>query len=330
MSGRIIVGDALSVLRTLPSESVHCVVTSPPYYGLRDYGHDGQIGLEATPDAYLTELVVVFREVRRVLRSEGTLWINLGDSYAGGGNGGGGSFAKDNARNAANVDKNFAMRRGALRYPTGFKTKDRMMIPARTALALQADGWWLRDEIIWHKPNPMPTSTRDRTTPAHEMLYMFAKSARYYYDMDAVKEPAVSSNRKKWTDGVSDKQRGHGRRHAGFNGRYAERIRRAGAPSHRHPRSVWSIPTRPFKDAHFATFPPDLARPCILAGCPPNGVVLDPFFGSGTVGVVAEMQMRDFVGIELNPTYADMAWRRILALESPLRARNALLRSLAI
>jgi DNA modification methylase len=185
------------------------------------------------------------------------------------------------------------------------------MIPARVALALQADGWWLRDEIVWHKPNPMPVSVTDRTTPAHEMLYMFSKSARYHYDMEAVKEPAVTTSRKKWTDGGSDKQRGHGRTHAGFNGRYAERIMREGAPKTRQPRSVWSISPHPFSGAHFATFPPDLIRPCILAGCPADGTVLDPFFGAGTTGLVAAELGRNAIGIELNPEYGCIAAERL-------------------
>lgn len=286
---------------------------------LRTYFVRAEIGLEATPDAYVAELVAVFREVRRVLRSDGTLWLNLGDSYAGSwgaqsrgadypGTLQGGSTL--HARQIAAHPKGQA-HTGSLKRTPGLKNKDRMMIPARVALALQADGWWLRDEIIWHKPNPMPVSVTDRTTPAHEMVYMFSKSARYYYDMESVKEPAISTKISKWTDGGADKQRGHGRQHAGFSGRYAEKLAREGVPETRQPRSVWSIATRPFKGAHFATFPPALVRPCILAGCPVGGTVLDPFFGAGTTGFVADQLGRSAIGIELNPEYAAIASERL-------------------
>lgn len=236
----ILVGDVRARLAQIASESISCIVTSPPYFGLRDYGCDGQIGLEATPDAYIAELVAVFRE-------------------------------------------------------------------ARVALALQADGWWLRDEIIWHKPNPMPVSVTDRTTPAHEMLYMFSKSARYHYDMEAVKEPAahpsVTRRSSKKADGAESAFLGNAPTNLGRCGTAADGMRQ--------PRSVWSIPTRPFKGAHFATFPPDLVRPCIKAGCPAGGTVLDPFFGAGTTGLVAAELGRNCMGIELNPEYARIAAERL-------------------
>lgn len=302
----LLVGDVRERLRQMADESVHCIVTSPPYFGLRDYGMAAQIGLEATPDAYVAELVAVFREMRRILRLDGTLWLNLGDSYAGGGCG-----ARDPIRwpkQSRSVGSTMPVHS---KKSTGLANKQRLMIPARVALALQADGWWLRDEIIWRKPNPMPHSGKDRTTPAHEMLYTLSKSPRYYYDIDAIKEPAVSKTAKRFTDGGADKQRGHGRQHAGFNGRYAEKIAADGIPTHRQPRSVWDVAPANFKGAHFATFPPDLIRPCILAGCPISGTVLDPFFGAGTTGLVAAEHGRNAIGIELSPEYAAIAAERL-------------------
>lgn len=313
----LLVGDVRERLRQMADESVHCIVTSPPYFGLRDYGMAAQIGLEATPDAYVAELVAVFREMRRILRSDGTLWLNLGDSYAGSGKGGnppdsvhqkqrsnkGSLLTADTAREAAVTN--------TTRNVHGFAAKQRLGIPPRVVLSLQADGWWWRDEIIWRKPNPMPHSGKDRTTPAHEMLYTLSKSPRYYYDIEAIKEPAVSKTAKKFTDGGADKQRGHGRQHAGFNGRYAEKITADGIPTHRHPRSVWDVAPANFKGAHFATFPPDLIRPCIMAGCPEGGTVLDPFFGAGTTGLVAAEHGRNAIGIELSPEYAAIAAERL-------------------
>jgi DNA modification methylase len=337
----ILVGDVRQRLAVLPDNSVHCAVTSPPYFGLRDYGCDGQIGLEPTPDDYVAEMVKVFREVRRVLREDGTLWLNLGDSYAGGGNG-----SRDPERWPKQSRSAGSDLPQHVKAATGLANKQRLMIPARVALALQADGWWLRDEIIWHKPNPMPVSVTDRTTPAHEMLYMFSKSARYHYDMEAVKEPIAESSKKRYAQakclsgeqtggekqdayeaaGIATgsrrpneivsslarqhKQDGTGNRtYTGFNERYfapdAEPL------TLRQPRSVWQIATRPFKGAHFATFPPDLVRPCILAGCPAGGTVLDPFFGAGTTGLVAAELGRNAIGTELNPAYAAIAAERL-------------------
>lgn len=306
MGVQILEGDVRNVLHTLPECSVHCCVTSPPYFGLRDYGVDGQIGLEATPDAYVAEMVAVFREVRRVLRDDGTLWLNLGDSYSQQGKWGGSTSGKhaSGVRGTTSVhdrrERDF-----------GLPFKQRLMIPARVAIALQADGWWLRDEIIWHKPAPMPISTKDRTTPAHEMIYMFSKSARYYYDMEAIKEPSVST-------------------HPSGNGfARPQQVARGGrgkseqwTPTEmRQPRSVWTVSTKPFKGAHFATFPPDLVKPCILAGCPEGGTVLDPFFGAGTTGLVAQQLGRNAIGIELNPEYAAIARKRISG-DTPLFAAN--------
>jgi DNA modification methylase len=304
---RILTGDCRDVLRSLPDESVHCVVTSPPYFGLRDYGVDGQIGLEPTPDEFVAAMVGVFAEVRRVLRDDGTVWLNLGDSYAGTGKTGGGT---QGARTGGEFSPNG---KGTWWSPkgTGLKVKDLIGIPWRCAFALQADGWWLRSAIVWAKPNPMPESVTDRPTSAYEMVFLLAKADRYYYDAEAIKEPAVYDDEKKWTDGGSDKQRGHSRRHAGFNGRYAEKIKAEGVPTHRNARNVWTIATQPFADAHFATMAPDLAERCIKAGCPAGGTVLDPFGGAGTTGLVADRLQRHAVLIELNPEYAEMARRRI-------------------
>lgn len=315
---RILVGDVRERVRDLPDESVHCVVTSPPYFGLRDYGCDGQIGLEATPDAYVAEMVSLFRSVKKVLRSDGTFWLNLGDSYAGGG------YANHKINGpewfaAASLDKRKDRQQRLKKAceAVGIKPKDRMMIPARVALALQADGWWLRDEIIWHKPNPMPVSVTDRTTPAHEMLYMFSKSARYHYDMEQILEDAVTAvPHKHWKDKSYDQTMLGSQQSNGVKGRPTG-VAGYAAPGKRQPRSVWSIATRPFKGAHFATFPPDLIRPCILAGCPVGGTVLDPFFGAGTTGLVAQQLGRNCIGFELNPEYAAIARERLGLPTSP-------------
>ena len=323
VSVSILIGDCRDVLRSLPDESVHCVVTSPPYFGLRDYGVAGQIGLEPTPDAYVRELVAVFGALRRVLRTDGTAWLNLGDSYAGGGHGGGGSYAADRANWRA-----VPTRSGQRAAVDGLKAKDLIGIPWRVAFALQADGWYLRQDIIWAKPNPMPESVRDRCTKAHEYLFMLSKSERYHYDADAIAEDAIYSGlanqdesgfkdprsfngKHKGGYRTADKQRGHGRRHAGFNDRWDQMERSEQCSGRRNKRSVWSVATHPYPDAHFATFPPALIEPCILAGCPEDGTVLDPFGGAGTTGLVADRLGLDAILIELNPDYAAMADRRI-------------------
>lgn len=298
MSVRILTGDCRQVLASLPDESVHCVVTSPPYFGLRDYGVAGQIGLEETPSAFVAEMVAVFRDVRRVLRKDGTLWLNLGDSYCSqGGKGVQGLHGQMAGRSICGARSELKRNKPG----DGLKSKDRMMIPARVALALQADGWWLRDEIVWNKPNAMPSSVEDRTTPSHEMVYMLSRSARYHYDLDAIKEPAVCD-------------------HPSGNG-YArpEQVARGGRGASkgwlptelRQPRSVWSINTQPYSEAHFATMASDLAERCIKAGCPSGGTVLDPFGGAGTTGLVADRLGRDAILIELNPEYATMARDRL-------------------
>lgn len=289
----------------MPDSSVHCCITSPPYYGLRDYGVDGQIGLEKTPEAYILRLVSVFREVRRVLRDDGTLWVNIGDSYN----------AQPGQRRATDKpgDKQ-ATNNGSVGAPSrsieGLKPKDLIGIPWMLAFALRADGWYLRQDIIWHKPNPMPESVKDRCTKAHEYVFMFSKSKYYYYDSVAVAEKAVETSIKKFTDNGHDKQRGHGRRHAGFNGRYAETLEVNGVTATRNRRSVWTIPTMPTPEAHFATFPIDLPEICLLAGCPEGGVVLDPFAGAGTTGLAAVKHGRKFVGVEIKEQYVSIAHRR--------------------
>lgn len=313
-------GDCRDTLTALEPGSARTCVTSPPYYGLRDYGHDAQIGLEPTPDAYVEALVAVFREVRRVLADDGTLWLNLGDSYAGS-RAGAGDIVTDNRRNPASRGVTVSRRRGNHAIPDGLKPKNLMGIPWRVAFALQADGWYLRSDIIWHKPNPMPESVTDRPTRAHEYLFLLSKSARYYYDAAAIKEPAKypggpnspESIKSPYGQGFTrraDKQSGHGRRHAGFNARWDGMTRDEQVALGANKRSVWTVATKPYKGAHFATFPPDLIRPCILAGAPAGGVVLDPFGGSGTTGAVAKAHGRKAVLIEANPDYCALSMDR--------------------
>ena len=321
---RIIPGDCIEGLRALPDASVHCCVTSPPYWGLRDYGHAGQIGLEPTPEAYVARMVKVFREVRRVLREDGTCWVNLGDSYAGGG-----GFAPDAPCNVARREMiaegdckqgafNLSQRQhtrnksGGIKPQGAIKAKDLVGIPWRVAFALQADGWWLRQDIIWHKPNPMPESVRDRCTKAHEYVFLLTKSERYYYDAEAVSEAVVcvrGPGNKKPLKGVEEDGQKH-RTRAGLH-KAAERWRESGPPSSRNRRSVWTVTTKPYSGAHFAVMPPDLVEPCIKAGCPEGGTVLDPFAGSGTTLAVAAELGRNAIGCELNPEYIALAERRI-------------------
>ena len=332
MSVRILTGDVRTRLRDLPDASVHCVVTSPPYYGLRDYGVEGQIGLEETPEEYVRKIVEVFRQVKRVLRNDGTLWLNLGDSYAGSwgaqsrpdGNDikstlqGGSSLS---ARQIENHPR--GSHTGSVKNTPGLKPKDLIGIPWKVAFALQEDGWWLRQDIIWNKLNPMPESVRDRCTKSHEYIFLLSKSEKYYYDQDSIKEPASfvlpnfpKSIKSPYGQGftrsnMEDKQRGHGRRHAGFNERWDRMTREEQCSGMRNKRSVWTVATRPFPEAHFATYPEELIRPCVLAGCPPGGTVLDPFGGAGTTGIVALSSMRNSILIEINPAYIDIAINRI-------------------
>ena len=307
MDYRIIEGDCIEGMRRLEGQSVNCVVTSPPYFGLRDYGHDGQIGLEASPDAFVAKLVDVFREVRRVLRDDGTVWLNLGDSYARAGgwsNNNGLDGVKRGEGNRAM--SNMTGEGGASqKLADGLKSKDLIGIPWRVAFALQADGWYLRQDIIWHKPNPMPESVKDRCTKAHEYIFLLSKAERYYFDSLAMQEPA--------SKGAAGSQFHTGKTAAHQLGRSSEAERVDGETRNR--RSVWTVATKPYKGAHFATFPPDLIRPCILAGCPKDGTVLDPFGGSGTTALVALEEGRKAVLCELNSDYIALAHKRLEGLQ---------------
>lgn len=294
MGVQILIGDARDRLKQLPDASVHCCVTSPPYFGLRDYGVEGQMGLEATPAEFVAGMVELFREVRRVLRDDGTLWLNLGDSYG--------------------------------------PNKSKLLIPARVALAMQDDGWILRQDNVWFKKRPMPESVRDRSTCAHEFVFHFAKSATYFYDSQAVRTPLAESSVSRLSQDVEgqrgsdrvpgktngsmkavggDKQRGHTRRHAGFNDRWDAMSKAEQMAQGANLKSVWHLAPPNFTGAHFATMPEELAETCILAGCPKGGTVLDPFGGAGTTGLVADRLGRNAILIELNPEYAAMAERRI-------------------
>ena len=313
MSATILVGDVRDSLRTLPDGSVRCVVTSPPYWGLRDYGHDGQLGLEQTPDEYVAGMVEVFREVRRVLADDGTLWLNLGDSYN----------AYNANRGASTSISDGVAGRGHPKHQRGLmthtlKNKDLVGIPWRVAFALQADGWYLRQDIIWAKPNPMPESVRDRCTKAHEYVFLLTKSPRYYYDHVAVKEPVSEVSLKRAEYGWDSDRPSTKNASMGGTGIHVEKMgTRFVNPEGRNKRSVWTITTKPFKGAHFAVMPEALVEPCVLAGSAPGDTVLDPFSGSGTVGVVALRHGRNYVGCELNPQYAALSEQRI-ADDQPL------------
>ena len=268
---KILQGNCLEVLKDLPEKSVNTCITSPPYWGLRNYQEEEQLGLEDTPEEYVENLVKVFREVKRVLRDDGTVWLNLGDSFS--------------------------------------KEKQLNGIPWRVAFALQEDGWYLRQDIIWHKPNPMPESVTDRCTKAHEYIFLLNKNPNYYFDNDAIKENSLNAGKsislgeksfsKRQAEGMNVNPSGNA-----FSSSYK-------VLEKRNKRSVWTVPTKPFRDAHFATFPPDLIKPCVLAGCPEGGTVLDPFGGAGTTGLVAEQNNRDSILIELNPEYAQIARDRL-------------------
>lgn len=339
----VAIGDNRESMLTWPAASVQTCVTSPPYFGLRDYGHDGQIGLESTPDAYVAALVDVFREVRRVLKDDGTLWLNLGDSYAG--SSAVGAARPGSGRADGVVDERAQRNRNGLGRVDGIKPKDLIGIPWRVAFALQADGWYLRQDIIWHKPNPMPESVRDRCTKAHEYVFLLSKSDRYFFDSEAMKEPAVAT--KPAGNGFAGRQGGaeHMPMSGGSGGvepwlpRSArDSFKRTGSKrkqaipeqavgTHREDRaestydagvrnrrSVWTVTTRPYSGAHFATFPPALIEPCILAGSKPGDVVLDPFGGCGTTAGVALKHGRHAMTCELNPEYAALTQDRIRSI----------------
>ncbi len=294
-------GDALSVLKTMPDQSINTCITSPPYWGLRDYGVEGQIGQEETPEEYVDKLVHVFREVKRVLRDDGTLWLNIGDTYCGTGH-------KGEYRDPKYKEGRTGQRVALNNKIDGLKPKDLVGIPWMLAFALRADGWYLRSDIIWYKPNAIPESVKDRPTKAHEYIFLLSKSPRYYYDAEAIKEPlARPEELLRKTPAVFGGRNKHDvygtRKHSGNE--------YVGTYTGRNKRSVWTVATKPFEEAHFAVYPPDLIKPCILAGCPKDGIVLDPFMGSGTTGMVAAMYQRNFIGFELNQEYCKMAEKRI-------------------
>lgn len=348
MAVQILIGDCREKLRELPDASVNCCVTSPPYFGLRDYGVEGQMGLEPTPDEFVAGMVEVFREVRRVLRDDGTLWLNIGDSYS--------SSATGDPRAGSTLQGGIANQVECGKRPnktgfTGIKTKDLIGIPWLLAFALRADGWYLRQDIIWSKPNPMPESVRDRCTKAHEYLFLLSKRSAYYYDQDAIADPLGFSSVARLRQNIRDQagsdrvpgktngpKKAVGRRAAGnkthkgltaydngdekhrtkaglvgFAERERAKVEAGDLEGTRNKRSVWEVATQPFSEAHFATYPPALIEPCILAGCPKGGTVLDPFGGAGTTGLVADRLGRNAVLIELNPEYAAIAERRLTA-----------------
>jgi len=311
----ILTGDVLEQLKSLPDESVNCVVTSPPYWGLRDYGQDGQLGLEPTPDEYVSKMVEVFREVRRVLTIDGTLWLNIGDSYNPAGRSSTKAgfnkryFNKEYKDGKQDATENHLKFSGA----ADVKPKELVGIPWRLALAMSADGWYLRQDIIWAKPNVMPESVRDRCTKSHEYVFLLTKSPKYYYDHVAIKEPVSDVSLKRAKSGWKSDRPSAKTSKGGINVEVMGN--RFVNPAGRNKRDVWFIPTASFKGAHFAVMPERLVEPCILAGCPEGGVVLDPFFGSGTVGVVAIKHNRKYIGIELNPEYVEVAKKRLGMLE---------------
>jgi len=322
---RVIFGDCRDTMRDLKAQGVRvqCCVTSPPYFGLRDYGHPGQIGLEKTPAEYVAALVEVFEGVRELLADDGTLWLNIGDSYAR--TGGTDRKVSDSAKVGSTRNTMEQIGDRAQRAPTGLKDKDLIGIPWRLAFALQADGWYLRQDIIWHKPNPMPESVTDRCTKAHEYLFLLSKSERYFFDAEAIKEQAVkgAANSDFHTGKTAEHQLGRAStkpgksnstndsavpgatEHSGLHREGTER-----EPENRNRRSVWTVPTQPYGGAHFATFPAALIEPCVLAGSRPGDVVLDPFMGSGTTAQVAQALGRQWIGCELNTEYAPLQQAR--------------------
>lgn len=314
MKATVLIGDCRQILPTLPDESVQCCITSPPYWGLRDYGHKDQIGMEPSPFEYIENLVSVFREVKRVLKNDGTLWLNLGDSYAIGS----GTIKRDKQRldqlgqkmgtGGGHKHSNGLGNETHKRTDCGIAPKNLIGVPWRVALALQADGWFLRSDIIWHKPNAMPESVTDRPSKSHEYLFLLAKSGRYYYDIDAIREPHKQdsidrigrgrSENHKWTDGPG-------------NQTIATDLSKALNPKGKNKRTVWEVATKNYDGAHFAIYPEDLIKPCISAGSKPGDIVLDPFGGSGTTGKVALELNRQPILIELNPEYGNLINERV-------------------
>lgn len=334
---QIIQGNSLNIIENLPEKSINTCITSPPYWGLRDYGSNDQLGMEKTPEEFISNLVDVFREVKRVLKDDGTLWVNIGDSYAGYW---GDKKAKEENRPSLADKKGFSMNSKPNFHEAfsgnSIKPKDLVGIPWMLAFALRADGWYLRQDIIWSKPNCMPESVTDRCTKSHEYIFMLSKSQKYYYDAESIRTRPSDSTFNRVNQDIenqsgsignggaktngnmkavlrsSDKQRGHSRRHVGFNDKWdnmsVEEQRSMGA----NKRSVWTVAPSNFREAHFATFPENLIIDCVKAGCPPGGVVLDPFMGAGTTGLVAAKLDRNYIGFELNPDYIKIAEKRIL------------------
>jgi DNA modification methylase len=362
LKNEIICGDSLEVLKTIPDESIDCCITSPPYWGLRDYGtgnwvggspeckhqmprnngrvtpgdkqstnagsqpdtwktcgkcgatkEDQQIGLEKTPEEYVAKMVEVFREIKRVLKKEGTLWLNLGDTYSATRwtNKAGTGFQGEGSASNVRIEKE-----------TGLQPKNLTGIPWLVAFALQKDGWILRQDIIWHKPNPMPESVTDRCTKSHEYIFLLAKSQKYYFDNDAIKEPANYDGRKDTVMKGSEKYKDHimpnGSPQTVASGRHERWNKDKEGNYIRNKRSVWTVNTKPFKEAHFATFPEDLIIPMVKAGCPEGGIILDPFMGAGTTGVVCKKLGRNYLGTELNPKYVEIAEKRINSIPNKL------------
>jgi len=298
---------------------VQTCVTSPPYFGLRDYGHEGQIGLEQTPEEYIKAMVEVFRCVKDVLADDGTLWVNIGDSYAANR-----TYQVPSTKGGTKHSDSQSVGGKGSTVPAGMKPKDLIGIPWMLAFALRADGWYLRQDIIWHKPNPMPESVRDRCTKAHEYIFLLSKSERYFFDSDAMQEPTsdnpVSASRRNRagfsTVGTKAIQgTGFGQSSKGLNAQYKGDTRNR--------RSVWTVTTKPYKGAHFATFPPDLIEPCVLAGSKPGDIVLDPFMGSGTTAQVALQHGRQYLGCELNPEYGQLQQQRINAVKEKIKEESA-------
>lgn len=343
----VIYGEALESLRSLPDENVQCCVTSPPYWGLRDYGNPAQLGLEKTPEEYCDRLTAILRDVRRVLKKDGTLWLNLGDSYASAWSCGRQSkIGQCACVKSKRIDRGVGRWGGGNASAPGLKEKDLVGIPWLVAFSLRRDGWWLRSDIIWNKANCMPESVTDRPTRSHEYLFLLTKSAKYYYDHEAIKEPCIydvdgtqmlarrmrqqddtKSQPTKEHSGIrsggyknaaafggknkgAEKQRGYSRRHAGFNDRWDAMEREEQCSGMKNRRDVWTIAPSNYPEAHFATYPPALITPCILAGSKPGDVILDPFAGSGTTGMVAIDRGRKAILIELNPEYCTLIKKR--------------------
>ena len=304
-------GNNIDVLKTMDRESVDCVVTSPPYWGLRDYGTSDQLGLEPTPEEYVTNLVKVFQEVHRVLKPSGTVWLNLGDSYAGS------NSDKHSSPNKNTLSAKMGQTYGGIEKSIkakvpGLKPKDLIGIPWRVAFALQADGWYLRSDIIWQKPNPMPESVKDRPTKSHEYIFLLTKSRKYYYDADAIKEPTVSQDKYKRDRDNPDYKFNNTPGRTKMSGLKDNKYTR------KNKRDVWSINTKPYKEAHFAVFPEEIPMNCIKAGSPKGGVVLDPFVGSGTTLKVARQLGRKAIGIDINTEYLDLCIKRCNEIQNIL------------